>query len=164
MVPNSSYQVTSNHNVIQFKIKNSVTTTESQHTAEMNKGSYTFNELASEFIRALNASDASETFTITTSDTTFTYELSWDTSNTILFLCVISIVYSYIGLIEQNNSKYPLMIYVLNTVSLLLTTYLISNNILDIIFNHFMILLIAINYYRYRNERKTTMYFVHIYS
>ena len=85
MVPNSSYQVTSNHNVIQFKIKNSVTTTESQHTAEMNKGSYTFNELASEFIRALNASDASETFTITTSDTTFTYELSWDTSNTILF-------------------------------------------------------------------------------
>ena len=52
----------------------------------MNKGSYTFNELASEFIRALNASDASETFTITTSDTTFTYELSWDTSNTILFL------------------------------------------------------------------------------
>jgi len=86
-----------------------------------------------------------------------------DISNTILFICVISIVYSYIGLIEQKNSKYPLMIYVLNTVSLLLTTYLISNNVSDIIFNHFMILLIAINYYRYRNEKKTTMYFVHIY-
>ena len=94
---------------------------------------------------------------------TDTLNLNKDISNTILFICVISIVYSYIGLIEQKNSKYPLMIYVLNTVSLLLTTYLISNNVSDIIFNHFMILLIAINYYRYRNEKKTTMYFVHIY-
>lgn len=87
MIPNTTYQINENHNQISFKVTQSAT--EHSYTAIMTPGSYTFEELATVFQTALNEqtlSPLSITFTITHDTTTYKYSVSWNTSDTVLFL------------------------------------------------------------------------------
>jgi hypothetical protein len=87
ILPNTTYQINENHNQILFKVTQS--STEYSYTAIMTPGSYTFEELAIVFQTSLNdqtLSPLSITFTITPDTTSFKYSVSWDTSDTVLFL------------------------------------------------------------------------------
>lgn len=86
MLPNTTYQINENHNQILFKI--TLSGVEYPLTAVMSVGSYTFQGLALIFQNALNAevSTLGITFTVTPNTTTYKYEISWDTSATLLFL------------------------------------------------------------------------------
>jgi len=86
MLPNTTYQINENHNQISFKI--TLSGVEYPLTAVMSVGSYTFQGLALIFQNALNAevSTLGITFTVNPNTTTYKYEISWDTTATLLFL------------------------------------------------------------------------------
>ena len=85
ILPNTTYQINENHNKINFKIKKTSggTTTIHELQAVMSKGSYSFQELATVLITALNekSSPLNITFTITPDTTTFKYSLGWSSSD-----------------------------------------------------------------------------------
>lgn len=85
IIPNTTYQVNENHNKINFKIQKTLggSTTIHELQAIMTKGSYSFQELATVFINALNeqSSPLNVTFTITPDTTIFKYSLEWSSSD-----------------------------------------------------------------------------------
>lgn len=85
ILPNTTYQINENHNKINFKIQKTVgeNTTIHELQAVLTKGSYSFQELATVFITALNGQSSSLniTFTITPDTTIFKYSLEWSSSD-----------------------------------------------------------------------------------
>ena len=108
MLPNTTYQINENHNQILFKI--TLSGTQYSLTARMSVGSYTFQGLAIIFQNALNAevSTLGITFTVTPNTTTYKYEISWDTTATLLFLWNDSPGHPHrmLGALNVNETEY----------------------------------------------------------
>lgn len=94
ILPNTTYQINENHNKINFQIQKTSGGTTTIHAlqAVLTKGSYSFQELSTVFITALNekSSPLNITFTITPDTTIFKYSLEWSSSDSstvnVLFL------------------------------------------------------------------------------